>query len=123
MASFLKHKAHNFHKNRGGMASVTEVVIASIIFAIAAAGILATVSFLKPQSTTSAKRLEAAYIGKSILEELRQNVDLDAWDTAGGDLDPAVAHSITIGDYTVDWTVTDVFGDNTLRKVDMTITY
>jgi len=115
--------------NESGFASLTEVIVAAIVFAIATAGILATVSFLKPQSSISAKRLAAAYAAKDLLEKFRAEVH---WNTATddwGEGDLAVGGPYTdqvpCGSLTcdVEWTVTDVFGDGRLRRVEMTITY
>jgi hypothetical protein len=114
-------------KNSYAFASLTEVIVAAIVFSVAAVGILSTISFLKPQSTISAKRLEAAYFGKNILEQMRLQVDTNDWTLSGGDLDPAAnPHLHTFGEYTATWNVTDQELQGTyplLKKVQMSVTY
>lgn len=112
------------HKNQG-FASMVEVIVTAIIFTIAAAGILTTVSMLKPHSAQSVRRLEAAYVGKSIIDELREQVDADTWNSAGvSDLETGVLFSDTIGIYNVIWWLEDVPGSNGgVRQLFMNVTY
>lgn len=61
--------------------SIVEVVVAAIIFAIAAAGMYATVASLNKPAEDFSERSKAAMIGKQVLEMLRFNVDQDYWET------------------------------------------
>ena len=80
--------------------------MAAVIFVVAAAGILATVSFLRPQGADSAKRLQAAYMGKRIIDRLRSEVAADTW--ISGNFVSGVAHVWTEGDYTINYILEDV---------------
>ena len=64
-------------KNNFGMASFLEVIISGMIFTIAAAGVMTTLSMLKPATLESNKRIEAAYIAKSKLEKMRSEYKSD----------------------------------------------
>jgi prepilin-type N-terminal cleavage/methylation domain-containing protein len=72
-------------KNEGF--TVVEVIVASVIFALTAAGIFATVSALNQPATESSEEVTAVFLGKRILEDLRKDVDATTW--TGGPLDPA----------------------------------
>jgi prepilin-type N-terminal cleavage/methylation domain-containing protein len=61
--------------------TLVEVVVAAIIFAIAAAGMMATVSSLTTPAAESSREVTAAFIGKQILENLRRNVNAENWNT------------------------------------------
>lgn len=107
--------------NKNGMASMLEVVITTVIFTISAFGIFSTISMLQPQSAGSSQRLEAAYAGKAVLDQLREEVDASTWSTGG--LTPGAYGPTTTPDgYTISYTVSDVTGLG-LRRVDMTITW
>ena len=96
-----------FHQ-KNGFASLAEVLVTAVIFTIAAFGIFATISMLRPQSMDSKQRLDAAYIGKSVIEELRASVDASSWDNENSLLAPGVVRSEEQGDYTVNWSLEDV---------------
>ncbi len=121
--SVLPQKFKN--ENQAGFASIVEVAVTTVVFVLATAGILSTMSMLKPHGKISEKKIEAAYVGKGILDEIRKEVGV----TAGGDLfGPNLAlgaHGPTvIGDYTVNYTVAeDPPGNPDLLKVTMTITW
>jgi Tfp pilus assembly protein PilV len=104
-----------------GFASLLEVVISSIIFVIAAFGILTTISMLRPHGTASVERLEAAYIGKQVIDELRAQVDSRMWNNANSLLAPGT-HVRTIGNYTVTYSVSNIPGLN-VRELTMNITF
>ena len=55
--------------------SITETLVAAVIFSITAAGIFATISGLKKPVAKTGHSLEAAYIGQQVLEGLRSGVD------------------------------------------------
>lgn len=108
-----------------GFASIVEVIVTSIIFVIAVAGILTTMSMLRPAGEESAKKLEAAYIAKQELERLRGQIDASTWDNASFNYLPGTYSKVVVGDtgnYTVNWIVSNVPNLN-LRQVNMTVTF
>ena len=58
--------------------SLVEVMVASVIFAMAATGIFATIN-LTNQSSGSDSRVKAALFGKKILDGLSREVSPDGW--------------------------------------------
>jgi len=105
-----------------GFASLVEIIISSIIFIIAAFGIFSSISMLRPQGNLSTKRLEAAYIGKGIIDQLHAHLMGNTWDDPTMNLYPGVVHSQTIGEFTVNYFTEDVPGLG-LRKLHMNIEY
>lgn len=97
-----------------------EVIITSIIFVLATAGILSTISMLRPQGGEAIRKVEAAYVGKRVLDELRKEVDATAAGYYGAGLSLG-GHSSVIDGYTVDYTVTAPSPN--LLRVDMTVTW
>ncbi len=104
-----------------GFASIVEVIVTTVVFVLATAGILSTVAMLKPEETETTQKIEAAYIAKGILDDLRKQVDAITWDDAGSNLAVGVPHEINFGDYFINYTVTEPIAD--LRYVNMTITW
>lgn len=104
-----------------GFASLVEVIVTAMIFLLAAFGIFASISMLRPQGQDVARRLEAAYIGRSILEELRGEVDARTWNSTGSLIYPG-QYSRPVGDYTVFWTISEV-PNLGIREVTMNIFY
>ena len=69
--------------------TMTEVIVAALIFAMATAGIMATVSALSQPASESMEEVNAAFVGKSLLDQLRRNVDATDWeDSVSGALHP-----------------------------------
>ena len=106
--------------------TITEALVAAVIFSIATAGIFATISALKKPSVKTDKSLEAAYIGQRVLEDLRSGVDANpnsAWNdstnpktlTAGGPYNCPAAD--VTPSYTCTYTVTQQ--PNGAREVDV----
>lgn len=89
-----------------GFASVLEVIVTAVIFMLAAFGIMTTVSMLRPHTLEVSREVEAAYHAKNMMDYLRGQVDAATWDT--GLLATGATHSDTIGDYTINWSLTDV---------------
>ena len=110
-----------FKFNRKGLASMMEIVVASFIFMLAVFGIVSSISLLNPQSSDAAKRLQAAYLAKNILDELRGKMTPTSWTSASGDLTVGT-HTRVVGDFTVKWIVTDV-GKGLSRKINMQVTF
>jgi len=105
-------------KNQG-FASIVEIVVTTIVFVIAAAGILSTMIMFRPQGKEASLKIEAAYIGRGIIDDLRQQVNAEDWNSPGSSLEPG-DYTVTIGDYTVDYTI----GAGTdLRRLTMNITF
>ena len=106
-----------------GIASIVEVIVTAVVFVIAAAGIMSTVAMFRPQGKGSSLKIEAAYIGKGIIDDLRQQVNAEDWNNPASPLaDIGGPHPpIPIGDHIVVYTITDVTPG--LRRLDMTITY
>lgn len=59
--------------------SLVEVVVAAVIFIIAAMGIFGVFSMSQNLSTVSEKEIIAANYGRQLLEDLRANVDQRTW--------------------------------------------
>ena len=106
-------------KEKKGFASVIEVIITAIIFTFAAVGIFTALSSLRPHGADSARRLEAAYVGKQVVEELRSQVDARTWSDANSLLSPG-PHSRTVGHYTINYYISDVPGLE-LREMQMNV--
>jgi hypothetical protein len=109
-------------KNQEGFASVVEVIVTAVIFVLATVGIMSTISALKPQARESTRKIEAAYVGKGILDKLRKEVSA----APGGvfyntNLDLGTHTVNSLGDYNVSYTVTEPIAN--VRKVEMTINW
>lgn len=70
--------------NKNGI-SLVEVIVAAVIFVIAAFGMFSTLSMMRVSSDATDERLQAAYFGRQILEELRAKVDQRAFCATTGD--------------------------------------
>ena len=112
--------------NNYGFASILEVTITAIVFSIAAVGLMSTITMVNPESTISSKRLEAAYVGKSIMDELRRDVDASTWFIGNADnpLSTGTTFTRTVDmggiQYNVSYFLTDV---DDARQMTMTIDY
>lgn len=106
-----------------GFASIIEVVMTSIVFIVASAGILSAVSMLQPLSAESSQKIEAAYLAKGLMDEFRKDVLATPGSYWEADLDPGVHNLGAIGDYTVSYEVFDGDPIPNVRKVTMTVTW
>ena len=106
-------------KNKG-MASIVEIIVTSVVFIIAAGGILSTVAMFRPQGKEASMKIEAAYIGKGVIDDLRQQVNAEDWYTASN-LAVGGPYILTFDIYTVNYTITDAGAG--LRKLTMNITF
>lgn len=113
----------NLKYGKQGFASIVEVVMTSIVFIVATAGILSTVSMLQPLSAESSQKIQAAYLAKGLMDEFRKSVLAAPGSYWESDLDPGVHNLGAIGDYTVSYTVTDNDPIPNVRKVTMTVTW
>ena len=114
--------------SKKAFASISEVVVTAIIFVIAAAGILSSVSSIRSQGGESTRRLQAAYMAKQQMDIIRGQIDARMWDNSMSDVYPGDAHSVTTNGYTITWSVEDVpeytvDGVTYLRQVVMNVTY
>jgi type II secretory pathway pseudopilin PulG len=119
----------NRESSNQGFASIVEVVVTSIIFIIATAGILSTVSMLQPHSTESSKKIEAAYLAKGILDEWRTAVLATPGSPPGSNWGPPLDQPAgtyplpPFGDYAISYTIEDDNPIPNVRKVTMTVTW
>jgi prepilin-type N-terminal cleavage/methylation domain-containing protein len=73
--------------------SMVEVIVAAVLFAIASAGIFATISYTN-RSVESDKRVQAATFSKKILDQLNKDVNALTWDIVG-------SNGLTIGNHPI----------------------
>ena len=107
-------------KNKG-FASIVEVIVTSIVFVVATAGIISTISMLRPHTSESSKKIEAAYIAKWALHDLRRQVDALTWGDAGSNLAVGVHNLADVGEYSISYIVTEPVPN--LRRLVMNITW
>ncbi len=106
--------------------SVVEVIVATLIFGIAATGIFAMTAGLQKPAAETTEDVNAALVGKRVLENLRTAVDRTTWFEPGGPLDTAGTHTlsaVTVDGvaYTPAYTVTEEADGG--RKVMLDITW
>ncbi|MFH1359585.1 MAG: type II secretion system protein [Candidatus Omnitrophota bacterium] len=115
-------------KNKG--VSLVEILISTVIFAIAAVGTFSTLSSMRRSSNLKDRSLQAAYYGRQLLEELRGKIDQDSWaawyltcDGASHNWPDIPAGNPFFDDFNgrATYVCTDV--PPGLRKVDLTITW
>ena len=108
--------------NKKGAISLVEVIVTSVIFAIAVFGIYTTISSTQKISNESTKKLEAAHIGKAAMEDLRRQVASTNWGPGSNFEVGTHTYGSAPAGYTVTYTVTDD-PNYPVRRLDMTITY
>lgn len=111
--------------------TMVEIIISALIFALAAAGIFATVSVLNQPVAETSDEVSAAFLGKQVLEDLRKQVGESTWDS--GTLNPiggngyGVYYSpspIEIDGVNYSWSYVVTQDPNTgARNVDLTVTW
>ena len=109
-------------KQNKAFASFVEIIVTSVIFLLAGLGIFTSISMLRPHGSESAQKLEAAYIGKRVLDQLRGAVDASTWNLASSPLAPNVPHSQNINGYIVNYVLVDMPGLD-IRQLFMNIYY
>ena len=105
--------------------SMVEVIVTAIIFIIATVGIMSTLPVLTPKGKDVDKRITAAYIGKSVIESLRNSIDPTTWNDSTGPLATGIVHTIFKGsnnEYIVNYYLVDIPGTN-VRQIFMNIYY
>ena len=108
---------------KNGFASITEIIVTSVIFVLAAAGIMSTLAMLRPQGGGSRQKIVAAYLGKGILDDLRQDVDAATWNNPNSRLAPGTHNLGQINGYTVSYTITQLPAPENGRRLDMTVSW
>ncbi|MGE0267227.1 MAG: hypothetical protein AB7S78_02045 [Candidatus Omnitrophota bacterium] len=105
--------------SNAGLVSMVEVIVTAAIFSMAFLGVYMSMTTMHAKGTVSTEKLKAAYAAKGLLDDLRQQVRADTWNT--GNLVPGT-YNTTVNGYAVSYTVSDVSGLG-LRQVDLSITY
>jgi prepilin-type N-terminal cleavage/methylation domain-containing protein len=108
--------------------TMTEVIVATLIFSLAMAGVFASISELRQPAVESTQEVTAAFIGKRILEDLRSQVNAQSWDTAGSDLELGTHTGpgpFLIGgrSYTSTYTVIADLNGTSARQVILNVTW
>ncbi len=111
---------------------MVEVLVAAIIFTIAALGTFASIAAIRKPAAISERKLTAAYYGRQILEDLRSKVDARNFNpttrqyNGGTDFSigshPLGTTTIDGTIYTANYNVTSVAGTN-LFQVALDITW
>ncbi|MFP4473759.1 MAG: prepilin-type N-terminal cleavage/methylation domain-containing protein [Candidatus Omnitrophota bacterium] len=120
-------KKWNMLKN-GGF-SLTELIVASLVFAMAAAGLIATVSSMTTPSVEVSEDVQAAFLAREQLDALRSSVDADSWDAAGNPLVTSVGNydlgykMVGPTNYHIEYQVSDDDDVPGVRRVDMTVSW
>ncbi len=70
-------------QSSGGF-TIVEVLVATVIFTIAALGTFSTIASIRKPAAVSERKLQGAYYAKQILEDLRPQVDARNWNPATG---------------------------------------
>lgn len=61
---------------------MVEVIVAAVVFTLAAAGVLTAVSRARLPVSASDRRLQAATYGKQVLDQLRSDVSENTWNNS-----------------------------------------
>ena len=116
--------------------SIVEVLVASMVFSIAAIGIFSTIAAIRKPAAVSERKISAAYYGKRILDDLRAKTDARPGVWNGGVLGTSgsLPYTVVLSPVTISgtafgasYTVTDAtpaaIGAKEVRKVDLTVTW
>lgn len=93
-------------KNKKNGFSLVEVIVAALIFSIAAAGLFTAISLTRQPAVSSTKELEAAWCAKYYLDWLSAKVSANTWNTPGTALYPGVYYN-TCGAFNVNYNIID----------------
>ena len=94
-------------KNQTNGFSLVEVIVAALIFSIAAAGLFMAISKTREPATVSTKELEAAWCAKFYLDWLSSKVSASTWNTPGTPLFPGINYTNTSGSFNVLYNIID----------------
>ncbi len=120
----------NTHLKQMGF-SLVEVVVATLIFALAAAGIMATVAALSNPSRSVRSDVQAAFLAREVIEDLRGQVTATEWTNASGPFVQGADYGAAYPDvtdtaggvtYSREYTITDD-PDTGGKFVDVTVTW
>lgn len=104
---------------------MVEIIIATLVFSLATAGILATLSALSRPAAESAQDTQAAFLAQEIIEDLRSQVTADAWNDPSGSFVSGDSYSQTISrdghDYVVLYNVANDFTG--AKEINVTVTW
>lgn len=106
--------------------TMTEVIIATLIFSLAMAGVFASISELRQPAVDSSQEVTAAFVGKRILEDLRSEVSAETWNSTGNLIPGSTyTNTVVVGNttYTTSYTVTTDPDGTSARKVILNITW
>jgi prepilin-type N-terminal cleavage/methylation domain-containing protein len=117
----------NNQKNHTGF-SILEVIIATVIFGLVAAGLYASITALRTPVSDTTKKINAALIAKEELEKLRSEVRAENWVSGGAlmpsatpyELSPVQRQGVT---YYPSYVVQIDPNGSPARKVTMTVTW
>lgn len=107
--------------------TLVEIIVAALVFALAATGLFAVISSLNRPSVESFEEVRAVYIAKGIFEQLKSMIDAELWDETDSSvyyLVPGETYELeeTVRDgiaYTANYTVTQDSSGG--RWVDLTV--
>lgn len=115
-----------FLKNKKAV-SLIEVTIGALIFSISAAGLFSVFRAQRFATEQTENRLEAAYVARQVLEDLRTKVDPQTWNTGaltlGAHTLPPIPSSNPLVTYNVTYNVTEPEAGVDIRRVDLTVTW
>ena len=106
--------------------TITEVIVAAVIFTIAMAGIFTSISNLRQPAAESSQEVTAAFIGKKILDNLRTQVSAQTWNGVDGLLSLGThSNSVTVGNmiYDVMYNVENDPAGTGARRVTLNVTW
>jgi len=105
--------------------TMVEIVVAAMVFALSIAGLLAAVSSLNRPAVESFEEVQAAYVAKQVLEDLKLHIDARTWNEETSKLKPGETFTETITrhgiDFTASWIVTEDAAGG--RWVDVTVSW
>ena len=106
--------------------SLVEVLVASMVFILAVAGVLATLSAVRQPASTAERELKAAIVGQQVLEEMRVKVDANDWNAANlaetGGTPQTFTKTVNGVDYEISYTVVEDPVSHA-RQVNMTVNW
>lgn len=106
--------------------TMTEVIIATLIFTLAMAGVFASISELRQPAVESTQEVTAAFVGKRILEDLRSQVSAETWNSTGNLILGSTytdSFSVSSTTYYTTYTVTSDPDGTSARKVILNVTW
>ena len=122
----------SLHKRSNSGFTIVEVIVSTVIFAIAAVGVFASIAAVHAPAIVSERKVAAAYYARQVADNLRAKVDARNWNPvtsswiAGTALETGT-HSLgttTMNNtaYTTSYVISPVAGTN-LWKMDVTVNW